>query len=171
MSEFASTDRVEAADPGAPEESCAAEPAQETTGPAAVDRLADDLAALKDQAALYLAARGDRVKLGVRRAAVGILIGLLGLLVGATILMTAAVLTVVGIARGLAEPLGRLWLGELVTGTAILAFCALAISLWVRNLTRTSRWKTINRYAELQKRQLDRRRSGAPKSGDGPVGT
>ena len=122
---------------------------------------------MSEQAALYLAARRDQIKLGARRALVGLVLGVIGLVVGMAVLGAAAVMLVTGIALGLADALGgRLWLGTLLTGTAILALAALASYLAVRKLMQASRQSTINRYAELHKRQQSRvRRGAAPANG------
>ncbi len=140
-------------------------------GPEAFDRLLGDLASLGDQAAIYLAARKDQVKLGARRALLGIALGLLALSIVAAVLVTAAALTVGGIARGLGELFGqRLWLGELVTGTVILAVTGIAGYFSVHNVLRNSRWNTINRYAELHKQQQSQQRPTPAESGAGRVG-
>jgi uncharacterized membrane protein len=98
-------------------------------------------------------------------------LGILGLVVAAAVLATAAAIAVTGIARGLAELFGgRLWLGELVTGVLILALVAIGSYFSVRKILRNSRWKTINRYAELHKRSQSRRRTAHAKSTAQPVG-
>jgi hypothetical protein len=64
----------------------------------------------------------------------------------------------------------RLWLGQLVTGTAILALAAAVSYVSVLRMLRSSRWKTIKRYAELHNQQQARRRPVAPQSTAGSVG-
>jgi hypothetical protein len=168
MIQFDPTSRVtDAAEPSRQ----GANGAADGKGPAATEQLRADLAALSEQAAIYLAARQDQLKLGVRRAAVAVALGILALLVVAAVLVTAAATTVGGIAHGLAELFGqRLWLGELVTGIAILTLAGLVSYISVQKMLRNSRWNTINRYAELHKRQQSARRPDESKPTSRPVG-
>jgi hypothetical protein len=151
---FSSTPQSPSADAGD-----AAFGPRDEKGPAAVERLLDDLSRLIDNASLYLAARQDQLKLGLRRAVVGALLGLLGLLAGGAILVTAAVLLLTGIASGLGELFGRPWLGQLATGLSVLALAALGVRISVSSVIRSSRWRTINRYAKRHKEQYEREQS------------
>ncbi len=142
------------------------------TGPESVRRILADLAALRQQAALYLAARQDQVRLVVRNALIGAVLGVMALAILAAVLAAAAVLIVVGIALGLGEALGdRLWLGALLTGLAVLGLTTLAGYLAIHQLQQSSRRNTLRRYAELHQRQSKPVPAAAPGAAAGARGT
>jgi hypothetical protein len=142
----------------------------EGKGPAAIERLVAEVGLLRDQATIYLLARQDQFKLRVRRLVLVAGIGLLAMISLATVLVASAAMIVAGIARGLGELFGQLWLGQMVTGIGILGLCGLGIYGFVHRLIRISRSSTANRYAELYQQQLDRRRAAAAKSAADRIG-
>lgn len=142
----------------------------EGKGPAAIERLVAEFGLLRDQVIIYLLARQDQFKLRVRRMVLVAGIGLLAMVSLATVLVASAAMIVAGIARGLGELFGQLWLGQMVTGIGILGLCGLGIYGFVYRLIRVSRSSTANRYAELYQQQLDRRRAAAAKSAADHIG-
>jgi len=117
--------------------------------------LLSHLADLREQASLYAEATADRVKLTVRQAAVRAALGCLALLAGAAVVITAAVLTLNGVAGGIGALLGdRIWAGQLITGVLILA--ALAAGAWwgAHSLTDSSRRKTLKKYERRHAQSL-----------------
>ena len=85
---------------------------------------------LRIEASRYLATRVDLVKAKAARTAEGALVGGVALVVAVAVLATAAVLTITGIAGGLAHALdGNVWAGNLLTGVAVLALMAAGIAI------------------------------------------
>jgi hypothetical protein len=133
----------------AAEERTSAASASTTTGPAAVERFWADLSSLRAAGELLIATRGDQVKLSLRRAfLLGIVIGLaiLGL---AIVAASACVMVVIGIAGGLGEWLGSVWLGQLLTGMGLVIGGSLLLFVLLRIARQRSRRKTLERYGKV----------------------
>jgi len=126
-------------------------------GPAAVDRLRDDLGELGEYARHYLAARADTIRLSVRRAGIFAVLGVVGLIASAAYVVTATALVILGTARGLGLLFGgHEWLGYLVTGVVLLGALALAVKVTMSRLTKSSRERMVQAYARRREEQ-DRR--------------
>jgi hypothetical protein len=119
-------------------------------GPAGQDPLATlrrALAELQDYVAYYLAARADALKLQVRTILIYVALGLVAGLAGAGALITAMVLTLNGVANGLALLLGgHIWAGQLIAGLGVLILAAVTIVFGLRYLTNSSRGRTMKKY-------------------------
>lgn len=112
------------------------------------------LAEMREYVAYYLATSADSVKLSVRNAVLYAVLGCLGLIVGAALLVTAAVLTLDGIADGLTRLLdGHAWAAKLITGASVLALSALGAWLGLKSLMNSSRQKTIDKYEQRLQQQ------------------
>jgi hypothetical protein len=112
------------------------------------------LAELRAYAGYFLAAKLDRIKLTIRQFVLLAVLGVIGLVAVVGVIITAIVLTLRGIAGGLAEICGnRPWLGDLLCGVLVLA--VLAIGLWtaVKGFTRMSRQSTVQKYESDQRTQ------------------
>src|SRR6185295_9149831 len=117
-------------------------------GPAAFDRLVDQIRELREQFVLLVAAKIDSIRLTARRLVIACVLGLLGLVILATYLVTSTVLVIVGIGEGLGSLFGdRLWLGHLTTGLGLLGILGIGGYLALRRATRASRERTVDRYA------------------------
>jgi hypothetical protein len=102
---------------------------------------------LRRHADWYLQATADSFRLTVRQMALRGVLAVLGLVVGVAFLVTASVLTLNGLAGGIAVALdGRLWAGQLITGLVLLIGVALASWLAIRKITANSRRRTIEKY-------------------------
>ncbi len=102
----------------------------------------------------YLAAQRDRAILVVRNVVVLGIVGIIAGIAGAGIVVTAAVLLVVGVAGGLGRLFGGIpWLGDLVT--AIIIFAGLGIGAWlfVTKLTKTSKKQVVSSYEQRKSQQ------------------
>jgi hypothetical protein len=135
--------------------------------PHPLDSLAAHLGELREHANHYAQATADRFKLTLRQAAIRAVLGCLALLVGATLLITAAVMLLSGIAGGIGTLLaGHMWAGELITGLTLLLGVAAAAWWGMRRLTDSSRRKTIEKYERRHHEQLshchERFRHGRP---------
>ena len=130
----------------------AAEPA---TPPDPLAGLTRSLAELREFAAVYVAARLDRLQVGARQALVWAALGIAGGVVGAAMLIAATVMLLEGLALGLAELLGgRVWAGNLIVATVVLAAAAATIYRVLGRFTAASRQRTIEKYE--RRRQSER---------------
>lgn len=106
-------------------------------------------------AGYYLAARLDLLKLTFRRILVFAALGVVGLLVGGAVVVTAGVLVCAGIAGLIGSLVGRGWVGDLVTGLAILGIVA-AGTVWAMSwITRTGRAATVAAYEQRKQQQRE----------------
>jgi len=118
-------------------------PAPEGTMREALARLRE----LQAYAQHYLAARVDLVKLSVRNAILWTVIGVIGLCIASTVLLTAAVLLVIGLAQAIAALCGgRMWAGNLIVGGFILIATVVGAWVAIRAVTKSSRTRTVKRY-------------------------
>lgn len=116
--------------------------------------LRENLRELIDYAAYYLSVRADQVRLRVRRIVLAIVFGLMGAVVGTALLVTAAVIFLTGIGEGLGWLLGgRIWLGNLIVGLAVLVLTTLMLVVASRRIIKTSRTRTVEKYATLRQQQ------------------
>lgn len=121
--------------------------------------LVENLRELIDYASYYLSVQADQVRLRIRRAVMAAVLGLLAMIGGTALLVTAIVILLAGIGGGLGELFGgRVWLGYLVTGLAVVILLGLTLLAVTRSVFRISRHRTIEKYAEL--RQQQRRQYG-----------
>jgi hypothetical protein len=107
---------------------------------------------LRASLALIIAVRRDQLKLAARRAF--FLSAAVGLVASALIVLaaTACVMMVIGIAGGVTELLGgRVWLGQLLTGTGLIAGGGLLAFLLVRIAQSRSRRRTMERYGKINR--------------------
>jgi len=112
---------------------------------------------LVDHANLYVETRKDVLRGAVRRAAWAAVLGAVGGLAGATIIIVAAVYLMSGIAHGLGTWLGdEFWLGELITGLAVLLVLAGAAFFMIKRTNRKARERTIEKYERRQQQQRER---------------
>jgi hypothetical protein len=132
------------------------EPAPEG-GPEAVRRLQAQLAELADYARFYASAKKDAILAGVRKVALLGLAGLAAFVVFCTMLVTAAVLALLGLAQLIGETLGdRLWAGYLIVGLGLLIGVAIGLLTAIIFLQRRFRTQTVNKYAKRRQSQSAR---------------
>ena len=112
------------------------------------------VAELKEFASYYVSAKLDAFKVTGRNLGVYAALGIVGLIAGGTIISTAAVLLLVGIAWGVGKLLwGQLWLGALIVGLLVLGGLAGGIILFMKKLTNTSRKRVVEKYENRQRDQ------------------
>jgi hypothetical protein len=115
------------------------------------------LAELREYADYYLAARVDGVKASVRRIAALAIVGVLAAVVLLSALAASTVLVITGMARGLAVLAGgRVWLGELAVGGAILVLFTIAVAGGLRLWSASQRRKTQQKYERRRNEQRAR---------------
>ncbi|WP_428939561.1 phage holin family protein [Fontivita pretiosa] len=115
----------------------------------------------REYALYFLAAKLDAWKLSIRKAVVWTAVGAVALLLCAAMLVTAAVIAVLGLAQAVGVLLGsqdgpRIWAGYLIVGSLLIAVVALAAWLGVRRIFERSRKRTVDRYERwIQRQRVD----------------
>jgi len=95
----------------------------------------------------FLTVKADQVKLQARQVALWALAGLTGGIAGFAAIIMAVVFLLNGTAVGLSELLGgRIWVGQLIVGSAVLLAIALAGWLGVRKFFQTSHKRMVAKY-------------------------
>ena len=113
------------------------------------------LSELKTYVGHYLAIKADGLKLSLKRLVLFIGLGLVGLVVGGGLLITAAVLLLMGIANGIGklfEP-DQPWVGQLVVGLLVLGGALLATWMALKKITNSSRAATVAKYERKHSEQ------------------
>lgn len=117
-------------------------------------KLLDDGRELLEYVQLYLSAKADAVKAQVRTIGLLAVLGVLGAVAGAGIIVTAAVLIVVGVADALGALFGgHYWAGDLVTGVLFLGIIGGGACFMMGRLTNSSKRRTVQKYEERLNRQ------------------
>ena len=81
-------------------------------------------------------------------------VGILGLIAASSVVVTAIVLLLTGLAGGLAAAFdGELWLGRVVVGFLLLVIIAIGTLVGLRMKQRKSRQNKVQQYAERQLQQ------------------
>ncbi len=128
------------------------------TGPAAFRHLQTQFALLVDYARLYAEAKKDGLVVSVRKWIVLALVGLAVFALTCTLLVTAAVLSLVGLAQGLSHLLeAPPWAGNLIAGLGFLLLVASSVGLGVWIMERKFRQQTVNKYVEQRQSQRSHR--------------
>lgn len=103
----------------------------------------------------YIQTRLDLIKLSIRRLVLMAVLGVVGLLAGGAMVVAAGVLVVVGVAHLIGYFTGYYWLGDLITGAALLAGVAVVAYLAIGWVTRTSRTATVSEYERRLRQQRE----------------
>jgi membrane protein implicated in regulation of membrane protease activity len=129
-------------------------PEQEPIATEALDRLLAQAAELYAYTMHFVTAKTDGIKLSVRQVVVWTVLGILMLVAAISVIVTAIVLLLTGLAGALAIAFGSgLWLGKVVIGVLLLVIIALGTLIGVRMQQRQSRHKKVQQYAERQFQQ------------------
>jgi len=121
-------------------------------GPAAAERVCEDMRAMRAALELFIAVRRDQLKLALRRTFLwAVAIGL-AIFVTAVLAATACVMVMVGMAGGVAELVGgRIWLGQLLTGLVFVGGGGGLAFVLVRIAQQRFRRKTLERYGKIER--------------------
>jgi hypothetical protein len=112
-----------------------------------------EIAAIKEYASYLVSLIIDETKLKARRAIFFLIIALLGAIVGITLIITFAIVLVLGLDGALAAGLGSHWGGHLVTGLLGLGLPALGIALYWRRQNRSHRDEVVRKYEQRKQTQ------------------
>lgn len=117
------------------------------------------LGELKEYASLYVAAKLDGLKLTLRNIVLYAVLGLVGAIAGVTMIVTATVYLLSGLAGAIGEialdPY-EWWTGRLIVGALVLGVTFGGIFFLMKRLTGSSRKRTIEKYEDRKRteRQL-----------------
>jgi hypothetical protein len=113
------------------------------------------LGELKEFASYYVSAKLDAFKVTGRNLGIYAALGIVGLIAGGTIISTAAVLLLVGIAIAIGKPFDpdQPWVGAIVVGLLVLGGLAGGIIWFMKRLTNTSRKRVVEKYENRQRDQ------------------
>jgi hypothetical protein len=135
-----------------PEEAAAGAAGNGAHGPSSADAFKDAAARvgeLKEYATYFVAAKLDGLKLTLRNVVLYAALGLVGAVVGATVLVTAGVYLLSGLAGAIGElfpePYER-WAGRLIVSLLVLGGVFGGVFFVMKRLTGSSRKRTIEKY-------------------------
>jgi hypothetical protein len=98
-------------------------------------------------AELYLATQAKRLRLAIRSFLLVVLFTCIAAVFGLSIIISATVLLMVGVADGLASLLGgQQWAGDLITGVAVVLFVIIAGYIFVLKMMKAARIRTMSGY-------------------------
>ena len=123
-------------------------------GPEALRRLRQQLAELGDYARLFVEAKKDAMLVTLRKLALWGVAGIVAVSVLCTMLITATVLGMIGLAQLIALALGdRLWAGNLIVGFGLILLVALGWFVTMGLVQRRFHKKTVKKYAKRHQAQ------------------
>lgn len=112
---------------------------------------------LRAEAARFAATRVDLVRLAAAQKASGIFAGLLTFVAIVAVLVMGAVLTMLGVAGGVAQALdGNAWAGNLVTGAGVLVLLAAYLAMRSSSRRAARLRRLHDRYARFDRASSDR---------------
>jgi membrane protein implicated in regulation of membrane protease activity len=142
---------------GDPSDADADDAAAMEGGPEAVRRLQAQLEELGEYARFYASAKKDAILASARKWALLGLAGIAALAIFCTMLITAAVLALLGLAQWIGDALGdRLWAGYLIVGWGLLLLVAAGLAAAMVYLQRRFRTQTVNKYDKRRRNQRAR---------------
>ena len=129
-------------------------PEQDHTAAETLDQLLTQAAELYTYTMHFVNAKADGIKLSVRQVVVWTVLGIVMLIAATSVIVTATVLLLTGLAGALAVVFdSELWLGKVVVGFLLLVIIAVGTLIGVRMQQRKSRHKKVQQYAERQLQQ------------------
>lgn len=120
--------------------------------------LIERIGEIKEYGSYYAATQVDAVKAKATWLVIYAVLGIVAAIIGTAALVTVGVLLIAGIAGGLGELFGRLWLGQLVTAILVLAIIGVGAVVGMKVLRGSLKRKLMAKYE--QRHQDQRRRYG-----------
>ncbi len=147
-------DRTASGDDADPEET---DKGFDRGGPEAVHRLQAQLEELGEHARMYVQARKDAMLATSRKLVLWALAGIIGFAVLCTMLITATVLGMTGLAQVIGVGLGdRAWAGNLIAGFGLLLLVAVGLVVSIRLVQSRFHKQTVKKYAQRHQAQRSR---------------
>ena len=129
-------------------------PEHEPSTTEALDQLLSQLRELSTYVVHFVSATVDGLRLSMRQIVVRMVLGLLGAITVSSVIVTATVLLLTGMAGGAAVAFDtELWVGQTIVGFLLLVIIAMSVFAGVRLGQRNSRHKKVQQYAERQFQQ------------------
>jgi hypothetical protein len=107
------------------------------------------LAEVKEYAGYFVAAKVDSLKLTLRNLVLYAILGIVGAIVGTTVLVTASVYLLSGLAGAIGEIFPEpyeWWAGRLIVSVLVIGGTVVGVMLLMKSLTGSSRKRTIEKY-------------------------
>jgi len=107
------------------------------------------LAEVKEYAGYFVAAKVDALKLTLRNLVLYAILGVVGAIIGTTVLVTAAVYLLSGLAGAIGEIFPEpyeWWAGRLIVSLLVIGGTVVGVMLLTKSLTGSSRKRTIEKY-------------------------
>jgi hypothetical protein len=122
-----------------------------------IDSIKGSLGELSEYIAYYFSVKLDLAKLTIRRLLLLAALAVMALIAATAVIVVAAVLICVGIAHGLGTLFGSQWVGDVVTGLAVLLAMWAMVRWVIRGMTRfADQHLTAEKY-EARRRNQNRR--------------
>jgi hypothetical protein len=129
-------------------------PEQNHTATETLDQLLTQAAELYTYTMHFVTAKADGIKLSVRQIVVWTVLGIVMVIAAISVIVTATVLLLTGLAGALAVAFdSELWLGKVVVGFLLLVIIAVGTLIGARMQQRKFRHKKVQQYAERQFQQ------------------
>lgn len=120
----------------------------------ALKQLLQHIGELQEYFLYFVHAKLDGAKLSGQRAAVWLVLGVGGVVAGCSLMVTAIVLLLMGLAEGVAMVWdGKLWVGRTIVGSLVLLSLVGGTAISLRLWQRKSRKKKVQQYIERQMQQ------------------
>jgi hypothetical protein len=129
-------------------------PRTESAGEA-VRGISQKLAELGEYAGYFISAKLDGLKVTARNLGVYAVLGIVGLIALSTLVTTAVVMLLVGLAMAIGkafEP-DQYWVGALIVSVVVLGGLAGGVIFGLKRLSNTSRSALVRKYEERQRQQ------------------
>lgn len=125
----------------------------ETRPPAGSRDAAALVAELREYLAHFISAKFDAIKASAKNVAIYALLGLVGLIAAATILITATVLLLIGMADGIGAIFDRPFVGKLIVGALVLGAIFGGGLFFLKRRSAAAHRQTVAKYEAMQQRE------------------
>jgi len=124
--------------------------------------LIERIGEIREYGSYYLSTQVDAVKTKVTWLAIYAVLGVIAAIIGTAALVTVGVLLITGIAGGLGDLFGRLWLGQLVTALLVLTLIGVGAVVGMKVLRGSLKRKLMAKYEQRHQDQRQRYGSDIP---------
>ena len=113
---------------------------------------------LGEYASYLISAKVDGYKVLARNLGIYAVLGVVGLIAGVTVVVTAVVLLLLGLAMAIGKAFDpdQFWVGAVIVGVVVLGGLAGGVIFGMKWLSSTSRTALVRKYEERQRQQRDK---------------
>jgi len=121
----------------------------------AVRGIGEKLGEIGEYASYFISAKLDGLKVSVRNIGVYAALGIIGLIALSTVVTTAVVMLLVGLAMAIGKAFDpdQYWVGALIVSVVVLAGLVGGVIFGLKKLSNTSRSALVRKYEERQRQQ------------------